>query len=81
MKTDMPTLVLDNRGSSWFAWIHDGETIGNVTSLAEALKKAANFYTPCGYVISLADSNKQTTLGVSANPYSYQQIQKGRRKI
>jgi hypothetical protein len=76
MKTDMPTLVIDKATQNdWFAWVMDGPTIGKVSSLPEAVGKAAEEGTNCGYLINLPSGN-QTTLGISSCAGSYQVVNK-----
>jgi len=76
MKTDMPTLVIDTSSIPWLAYIYDGPTLGYVISLPEAVKLAYDAGTPCGYWVK--GSGLQTSLGISAVQYSYQQTNKGR---
>jgi hypothetical protein len=76
MKTDMPTLVIDNSKVPWLAYIYDGPTLGYVDSLPEAVKLAYDAGTPCGYWIK--GTSPQTSLGISSVRYSYQQVAKGR---
>ncbi|MBW4460521.1 MAG: hypothetical protein KME47_09810 [Nodosilinea sp. WJT8-NPBG4] len=77
-KTDMPTLVIDDKTdkNNWFAFVKDYETIGFISSLPEAVGKAAEMGINPGYLVRLSNPNLQTTLGISSCIGSYQNVNK-----
>jgi hypothetical protein len=80
-KTDMPTLVIDDKTDKdkWFAFITDSKTIGYISSLPEAVGKAADMGINPGYLIRLSNPEFQTTLGISSCRGSYQNVNKEKK--